>query len=97
MGEPECNGVAERFIRTLKEECIYLHNFETLGEARAVIGAFIERYNNGRLLQRHGYHDPSPRPREAQPKGGLMSKPSTCPENRNRYIPYYNIRAKRLA
>ena len=23
VGEPECNGVAERFIRTLKEECIY--------------------------------------------------------------------------
>ena len=55
VGEPECNGVAERFIRTLKEECIYLHNFETLEEARAVIGAFIERYNNGWLLQRHGY------------------------------------------
>ena len=29
--------------------------FETLEEARAVIGAFIERYNNGWLLQRHGY------------------------------------------
>ena len=56
VGEPECNGVAERFIRTLKEECIYvLHNFETLEEAREVIGAFIERYNDGWLLQRHGY------------------------------------------
>ncbi|MDE2752976.1 MAG: integrase core domain-containing protein [Gemmatimonadota bacterium] len=33
VGEPECNGVAERFIRMLKEECIYLHHFETLGEA----------------------------------------------------------------
>ena len=30
-------------------------------------------------------HDPGPRPREAQPEGGLMSKPSTCPENRSRY------------
>ena len=59
VGEPECNGVAERFIRTLKEECIYLHHFETLEEARAVIGAFIERYNNGWLLQRHGYMTPA--------------------------------------
>ena len=59
MGEPECNGVAERFIRTLKEECIYLHHFETLEEARAVIGAFIKRYNNGWLLQRHGYMTPA--------------------------------------
>ncbi len=28
VAEPECNGVAERIIRTLKEECIHLHNFE---------------------------------------------------------------------
>ena len=54
MGEPECNGVAERFIRTLKEECIHLHDFETLEEARELIDAFIERYNNGWLLPRHG-------------------------------------------
>ena len=59
VGEPECNGVAERFIRTLKEECIHLHDFETLEEARAVIGTFIKRYNNGWLLQRHGYMTPA--------------------------------------
>ena len=35
VGEPECNGVAERFIRTLKEECIYLHHFETLEEGQS--------------------------------------------------------------
>ena len=55
VGEPECNGVAERFIRTLKEECICLHHFATLVEARAVIEAFIKRYNNSWLLHRHGY------------------------------------------
>ena len=59
MGEPECNGVVERFIRTLKEECLYLNEFETLEEAREVIGAFIERYNRGWLLQRHGYLTPA--------------------------------------
>ena len=59
VGEPGCNGVAERFIRTLKEECIHLHDFETLEEARAVIAAFIDHYNNGRLLQRHGYMTPA--------------------------------------
>ena len=59
VGEPECNGVAERFIRTLKEECIYLHNFETLEEAKVVIGTFVERYNNGWPLQRHGYMTPA--------------------------------------
>ncbi|WP_420636851.1 integrase core domain-containing protein [Candidatus Palauibacter sp.] len=38
VGEPECNGVVERFIRTLKEECLCLNDFETLEKAREVIG-----------------------------------------------------------
>jgi len=59
VGEPECNGVAERFMRTLKEECLYLHDFESLEEARTVIGAFIERYNRGWLIERHGHKTPA--------------------------------------
>ena len=68
VGEPECKGVAERFIRTLKEECVYLHDFETLEEAGEVIGALIERYNDGWLLQRHGYLTPA-RAREKLGRG----------------------------
>ena len=34
VGEPQCNGVMERFIRTLKEQCLWLYRFETLDEAR---------------------------------------------------------------
>jgi putative transposase len=52
VGEPQCNGVVERFIRTLKEQCLYLHRFRTLAEARAIIGAFIERYNQHWLIER---------------------------------------------
>jgi transposase InsO family protein len=59
VGEPECNGVAERFMRTLKEECLYLYDFESLEQARQVIGEFIERYNRGWLLERHGYRTPA--------------------------------------
>ena len=59
VGEPECNGVIERFIRTLKEECLYLHDFESLEEARTVIGGFIERYNRGWLIERHGHKTPA--------------------------------------
>lgn len=59
VGEPECNGVAERFMRTLKEQCLYLHDFESLEEARHIIGAFIERYNHGWILERHGYMTPA--------------------------------------
>lgn len=59
VGEPECNGVIERFIRTLKEQCLYLHRFQTLEEARRVIGAFIERYNREWLIARLGYRTPA--------------------------------------
>jgi putative transposase len=38
--------VIERFNRTLKEQCVYLHRFESLEQARAIIGTFIERYNH---------------------------------------------------
>jgi transposase InsO family protein len=59
VGEPECNGVAERFIRTLKEERLHLHGFNSLEEARGIIGAFIKRYNHGWILERHGYKAPT--------------------------------------
>ncbi|WP_425154677.1 integrase core domain-containing protein [Candidatus Palauibacter sp.] len=35
----QSNGVAERFIRTLKEECTYVNDCETLEEAREAIRA----------------------------------------------------------
>ncbi|MBI1845688.1 MAG: transposase [Candidatus Rokubacteria bacterium] len=59
VGEPECNGVAERFMRTLKEQCIYLHRFASLEEARRIIGEFIVRYNAEWLIERLGYQTPA--------------------------------------
>jgi putative transposase len=59
VGEPECNGVIERFMRTLKEQCLYLQRFQTLEEARGVIANFIERYNREWLIERLGYRTPA--------------------------------------
>jgi putative transposase len=59
VGEPQCNGVAERFMRTLKEQCIYLHQFATVEEARERIGAFITRYNTEWLIERLGHRTPA--------------------------------------
>ena len=59
VGEPECNGIMERWIRTLKEECLYLHDFHMLEDARAVIGDFIARYNREWLIERHGHRTPT--------------------------------------
>ena len=59
VGEPECNGVIERFLRTLKEQCLYLHRFTSLEEARQIIGDFIARYNTAWLIERLGYRTPA--------------------------------------
>jgi transposase InsO family protein len=57
VGEPECNGVIERFMRTLKEQCIYLHRFQSLMEAER-IGEFIPLYNTAWLIERLGHRTP---------------------------------------
>ena len=59
VGEPECNGIMERFLRTLKEECVCVHDFEGLEEARKIIGEFIEAYNREWLIERHGHRTPA--------------------------------------
>jgi len=65
VGEPECNGCAERFMRTLKEQCLYLHQFRDLEEARRTIGAFIARYNAEWIVERLGYRTPAQARRDA--------------------------------
>jgi transposase InsO family protein len=59
VGEPECNGVIERFNRTPKEQCVYLHRFDSLAQARAIVAAFIERYNREWLIERLGHRTPA--------------------------------------
>ena len=56
--EPETNGVAERWNRTLKEQAIYGHLFQTIEEVRTAVAAFVERYNTTWRLEKLGYHTP---------------------------------------
>lgn len=48
---PQQNGLVERVIRTLKEQCIHRHRFETLQHASRVIGDWIRFYNHQRPHQ----------------------------------------------
>jgi putative transposase len=57
--EPEGNGVAERFIRTLKEQLLWVRTFETVEELRLALLEFKERYNRAWLCERHGHQTPT--------------------------------------
>lgn len=58
---PEENGLCERFIRTLKEQCVWLHRFTSLDNARTTIGAWIQHYHTQRPHQALGYQTPAQR------------------------------------
>ena len=56
---PEGNGVAERFIRTLKEQLLWVRSFDTVEELRQALLEFKKRFNQHWLLQRHGHATPA--------------------------------------
>ena len=55
---PEGNGCAERFIRTLKENLLWLRAFDTVEELRRALLEFRETYNATWLIERHGFRPP---------------------------------------
>lgn len=60
VGEPTQNGYAERVIRTIKEEEVYLNEYRDLTDARANIGHFItDVYQTKRIHSALGYLTPS--------------------------------------
>lgn len=42
---PQQNGMIERFFRSLKEECIWLRNFQGLKDAKETISEWVTFYN----------------------------------------------------
>jgi putative transposase len=57
--QPEGNGVAERFIRTLKENFLWVHTFDTIEDLRRGLRDFIAHYNATWPVARHGYRTPN--------------------------------------
>lgn len=68
--EPQTNGVAERFIRTLKEQAIYGQAFRTIEEVRQAVIDFKELYNRKWLVEKNGHRSP----------GELRTSKQTLPE-----------------
>ncbi len=57
--EPETNGVAERFNRTLKEQIIHGKIYENIGELREEVDKFVRLYNEKWLLAKLSYQSPN--------------------------------------
>ena len=56
---PEGNGCAERFIRTLKENLLWVQTFNTIEELRQALLAFKDTYNTTWLIGRLGHRTPA--------------------------------------
>src|SRR5262245_60377180 len=57
--EPEGNGVAERFLRTLKENLLWVRHFATVAALVEALREFRRRSNEHWLIARHGSRTPS--------------------------------------
>lgn len=56
--EPQTNGVAERFNRTLKEQAIYGRIFKNTEDLRRAVASFVDDYNNHWRPEKLGYQTP---------------------------------------
>jgi transposase InsO family protein len=58
VGEPETNGVVERFNRTLKEQIIHGRTYLGRADLAAAVAAFVEVYNREWRLEKLRYRSP---------------------------------------
>jgi transposase InsO family protein len=59
VAEPQTNGVAERFNRTLKEQAIYGRIFRTVEDVREAVKNFVDLYNNEWRVEKNGFRSPN--------------------------------------
>src|SRR6185312_8809161 len=82
---PEGNGCAERFIRTLKENLLWVRTFDTIEDLRQALLAFRETYNATWLIERHGFITPTAfRWKQLQPAALAAQGSTRCLNNRGR-------------
>ncbi len=55
----QVNGCVERFIRTLKEQLLWVRVFQNVEELRCALAEFRERYNQRWIVQQLDYLTPA--------------------------------------
>ena len=58
VGQPECNGVIERWHRTLKEQLLWTKSWKDAGEVKKAVEKFVETYNEEWILGKLRYQSP---------------------------------------
>ena len=88
VAEPQTNGVAERFNRTLKEQIIHGRIYRNIAELRDAVRDFVELYNAQWIVEKNGYLTPLKLVRRGTPRSqsGPPRETNLCPRNRVRYI-----------
>ena len=61
VGRPTGNAVVERFIRTLKEELIWLRDWDSADELRLAVAAWLDHYHHHRPHQALNWQTPAER------------------------------------
>lgn len=56
---PKGNADTERFIRTMKEECLWIHHFESFDEIKHILTNWFDQYNNKYLHSTLKYKTPN--------------------------------------
>ena len=59
VGEPQTNGVIERFFRTFKEQVVHSRIYQTIDAVRDAVRTFVARYNAEWLIEKNGHASPN--------------------------------------
>jgi putative transposase len=73
IGEPETNGVVERFNRTIKEQIIHGRTYRNRDELAAAVAIFVETYNREWRLEKLAYKSPLEARRDFHPSSLLAA------------------------